>query len=276
MCGSGRWPNSTSRSNPSASAEFGNDPGDSAYRGAVPEQSKRGSRTGKKQRPRTASRPAAPEAQEAVVGVPRFGKVRMRKGPDGIWTYDPGFRPELPPGAIRGDIARQTFCCDVPHYWYEDSDRTCVQCGTPFVFTAAEQKYWYETLQFNIASTAIRCRACRALRRSQRAIRSRWEAAAALPDPPSADDLLEYCAALVDLIETFGHGDPDKVVAAARRARKANRRARAGRYWEARGHDLAGRDHKARAAYTAFIDESAAAKRMVERRLVADARRRLG
>ena len=210
-----------------------------------------------------------------MVEVPRYGAVLVRKGPSGVWTYDADFRPKLPKGAVRGDISRQSFCCDVPHYWYEDSERTCVQCDRAFIFSAREQKYWYETLQFNIASTAIRCPACRSLRRSQRAVRARWDAASSLIDSQSPDDLLEYCAALVDLIEAFGEGDPDKVIAAARRARRTNARARAARYWEARGQALAGREAKAREAFTSFIEEAAAAKRMVERRLVADARSRL-
>lgn len=38
---------------------------------------------------------------------------------------------------------------------------TCRDCGADSVWTAAEQKFWYEELKGFVYSTAIRCKECR-------------------------------------------------------------------------------------------------------------------
>jgi len=48
----------------------------------------------------------------------------------------------------------------VPLY-YKDKEFVCVDCGKTEVFTAEQQKWWYETDKGYIFSTAIRCQACR-------------------------------------------------------------------------------------------------------------------
>jgi Probable zinc-ribbon domain len=53
--------------------------------------------------------------------------------------------------------------------FYADKRFTCVECGTAEVWTAADQKWWYEEAKGKIATRAKRCRACR---RSGRLLRS--------------------------------------------------------------------------------------------------------
>ena len=48
----------------------------------------------------------------------------------------------------------------VPLY-YEDKEFTCVDCGRVEVWSAEDQKWWYETAKGYIFSTAVRCLACR-------------------------------------------------------------------------------------------------------------------
>jgi Probable zinc-ribbon domain len=68
----------------------------------------------------------------------------------------------MPAGAIRGNVERQiSRGNDEPFYFYEDEARQCEACKFPFVFTASEKKFWYETLHFVFYSTAIRCASCR-------------------------------------------------------------------------------------------------------------------
>jgi hypothetical protein len=43
-----------------------------------------------------------------------------------------------------------------------------VDCGQRFVFAAAEQRFWYETLQFWVQSRPKRCIPCRRARRARR------------------------------------------------------------------------------------------------------------
>ena len=45
--------------------------------------------------------------------------------------------------------------------FYEDASFTCKDCGKQEVWTASQQKWWYEVAGGYIETTAIRCRACR-------------------------------------------------------------------------------------------------------------------
>jgi predicted RNA-binding Zn-ribbon protein involved in translation (DUF1610 family) len=48
-----------------------------------------------------------------------------------------------------------------PKLFYEDMPFVCVDCGKDEIWTAKQQKWWYEVAKGNIQSTAVRCRACR-------------------------------------------------------------------------------------------------------------------
>ncbi len=171
--------------------------------------------------------------------------------------YDPDYQPPLPKGAVRGEPRRQLYCHDVPKYFYVDEPRTCLQCKQPFVFGAKEQKYWYETLKFNFASHAVRCLACRKLRRTEDALRQAL--ARVLKDleshPKDAGLLLELARTTVDYRERTGEGDLDRAIAACRVARDEHPVPES-LYWEGRCQSLAGRTAKARACFTEFLEQA--------------------
>lgn len=48
---------------------------------------------------------------------------------------------------------------------YVDRPFRCRDCGSQEVWTAAQQKWWYETAHGSLYTTAVRCRACRQERR---------------------------------------------------------------------------------------------------------------
>jgi Probable zinc-ribbon domain len=130
-------------------------------------------------------------ARHRFVRHPFYGKVRVIRLPSRgsskeHWMYDPDYEPELPPGAVRGDVTKQVFCsaCHVPKYFYVDKEAECLQCGYSFTFGATEQKYWYETLKFNFHSAAVRCSDCRRLRRSERTLREQIAHAKRLLEAP--------------------------------------------------------------------------------------------
>lgn len=52
--------------------------------------------------------------------------------------------------------------------YYVDLPFECAECGAHEVWTAQQQKWWYEVALGNINSTARYCRACRQARRAQR------------------------------------------------------------------------------------------------------------
>ena len=51
--------------------------------------------------------------------------------------------------------------------FYVDVPFTCADCGTDCVFTAAQQKWWYEVAKGQVYSRAKRCRACRRARKGK-------------------------------------------------------------------------------------------------------------
>lgn len=56
--------------------------------------------------------------------------------------------------------------CELPAY-YVDRRFSCRDCGEAGVWTAKQQKWWYETMRGSIFSTAVRCLACRRKHRAQ-------------------------------------------------------------------------------------------------------------
>ena len=92
-----------------------------------------------------------------------------------------------------------------------DRDRNRRVGGAPFVFSAREQKHWYETLGFRLDASAVRCLPCRrAFRRDKGIGRALSDASRALVEaplhPPAA---LAYARAAVAHAERFGHAPLD-------------------------------------------------------------------
>ena len=69
----------------------------------------------------------------------------------------------VPRGAVIADTTRQRSCSAIwtPKLWYEDMPFVCRDCGRKEVWTAEQQKWWYEHCQGNLESIAIRCGSCR-------------------------------------------------------------------------------------------------------------------
>lgn len=69
----------------------------------------------------------------------------------------------LPIGAVLADQTMLPYTgsySPMPLY-YVDKPFVCKDCGVEQVWTAEQQKWWYEVARGNINSTAIRCRDCR-------------------------------------------------------------------------------------------------------------------
>jgi Probable zinc-ribbon domain len=58
----------------------------------------------------------------------------------------------------------------LPVFAYVDQTRSCEDCGTTFVFSASEQAYWYETLEFVMHSIPKQCPECRKTRRRTKGV----------------------------------------------------------------------------------------------------------
>ena len=207
-------------------------------------------------------------ADRRWVRHPLYGEIRQIRrstvGRDGRtyewWEHDPAFFPPVPKGAVAGDVSKQVFCaaCHDPKYFYVDEAQSCLQCGSRFTFSAAEQKHWYETRQFNFGLVPIRCQNCRRQRRTEHALREQLARARQLtrdaPGDPSGH--LALARAIVEYHERTGAGRLDDAVAAARRAGKIWRDAPDATLWEGVAHARAGRAKQARECLSRFLADS--------------------
>lgn len=70
---------------------------------------------------------------------------------------------ELPEGAVKADhaeLAHNNTYGSLPEFYLDIAFR-CVECDSEEVWTAKQQKWWYEIAKGSIHSYAKRCRACR-------------------------------------------------------------------------------------------------------------------
>lgn len=176
-----------------------------------------------RKKPRGQMRPDQRWSQHPLYGrVPLIRHAREDGGKTHEWWQcDPAFKPKLPRGAVAGDVEKQVFCeYYVPKYFYVDETRRCFQCGNEFIFSAREQKYWYETRKFNFHSVPIRCASCRRQRRSEHALREQVGSARRAVEADSQDPAahLALARAIVELHERTGTGGLDEAIAAARKA----------------------------------------------------------
>jgi Probable zinc-ribbon domain len=64
----------------------------------------------------------------------------------------------------------QTYQYGFALFAYFDETRTCDDCQTEFVFSASEQAFWYESLQFTAYSVPKQCPDCRKTRRKAKGV----------------------------------------------------------------------------------------------------------
>ena len=78
---------------------------------------------------------------------------------------------EISPGIVLADpyqLDHNNTCALLPGY-YADKAFTCRDCGVQQVWTAKQQKWWYEVAKGNLDTTAVRCRPCRKIERERKA-----------------------------------------------------------------------------------------------------------
>ncbi|MBA3037821.1 MAG: hypothetical protein FP814_15185 [Desulfobacterium sp.] len=196
---------------------------------------------------------------------PLFGEIPMLKMNTShnseYWDYDPDYNPSLPVGAVRGNVKSQSFCrmCHVPRYFFINEDKTCVQCGQDFVFSAKEQKYWFESLKFHFDSTAIRCPKCRKLRRSVKALNAQLEITKykLRQEPNNPSLMLSLAQTIVAFHKRTSSGNLNEAIASCRQAIKLWPSVLEAFYWEGKCHLQAGRHKKADDLFNLFIENAA-------------------
>lgn len=123
-----------------------------------------------------------------IVPHPRYGSSPRPSGlkvPEdelrrGFWRL--GIDAIFPETAILANTEMQNYSF-FPRKYYVDAMRTCRTCQRPFIFSAREQRYWFETLRFYVDADCVHCSECRrASRVLQRRLR-RYSDVFAKPRP---------------------------------------------------------------------------------------------
>jgi len=80
--------------------------------------------------------------------------------------------PGIPPGAVEADTSRQVpnNSYNLPPTFYIVIAFKCCDCGSEEVWTAEQQKWFYEVAKGTLYATAVRCRDCRNRMKDQKAI----------------------------------------------------------------------------------------------------------
>jgi hypothetical protein len=69
--------------------------------------------------------------------------------------------------AVRANVENQNYSI-WPRHWYIDAMFTCADCKKDFLFSADEQRFWYEGRRFYVDSRPVRCANCRKKERIRR------------------------------------------------------------------------------------------------------------
>ncbi|MBD3675648.1 MAG: zinc-ribbon domain-containing protein [Planctomycetaceae bacterium] len=89
--------------------------------------------------------------------------TKRRRKQKNATTKNDSPEPKIPDGAVPADLSKQVpnNSYSGPVTYYEDMPFTCIDCGTDEIWTAEQQKWYYEEAKGSLYATAVRCRPCR-------------------------------------------------------------------------------------------------------------------
>ena len=112
--------------------------------------------------------------------------------------------------AQRADISRQNYSV-CPRHWYVDATFTCRDCGEEFIFSASEQRFWYEDRHFWIDSLPTRCIPCRKEQRVRLNLRKRYDALISTALAACPPETKKEVVAIINELEAAEDEIPEKM-----------------------------------------------------------------
>ena len=131
---------------------------------------------------------------------PRFGQgplytgVDVNEGEEVVSLH--WLTPRIPGTAIPAKASNSMIA--LTHYY--DVERKCRDCHRMFIFFAAEQRYWYETLRFPIESDCVRCYPCRKDQQRLTRAKNNYDRLYHQKERtvPQTLSMIEYCLELIE------------------------------------------------------------------------------
>ena len=113
--------------------------------------------------------------------------------------------------AERADISKQ-HCTVCPRHWYIDATFVCCDCDQEYIFTAGEQRFWYEDRGFFIDSLPKCCIRCRKAERTRLELHRRYDALIAGALSKSTSETKKEVVELIDALELAEGRIPERMI----------------------------------------------------------------
>lgn len=113
--------------------------------------------------------------------------------------------------AVRANVDAQNYSV-FPRYWYIDARFRCKDCGAEFLWSAEEQRAWYEEYRFFIDSQPRACRECRAKRRDALALRQEYDELVSQARSHGSPEQKQRVVEIVSELEQHWTVLPDKML----------------------------------------------------------------
>lgn len=148
-----------------------------------------------------------PDKFKEFVCHPRYGRsprytgldVDSKSGSNARLLHHSSKHHRVPGTAIVANTNQQKPGISfITHYC--DTVKCCIACHRNFIFFADEQRYWYETLKFDLGVDCFQCSECRKTTHWMERLRRRYEHLLHDNDRSDADnlELAECCITLVE------------------------------------------------------------------------------
>ena len=112
--------------------------------------------------------------------------------------------------AIRANTTVQD-CSVCPRHWYIDARFRCADCGAEFLWSAQEQRAWFETYRFWVDSQPRHCRDCRTKRRNILHLRQEYDALVGSARSGGTPEQKQQIVEIVGALEDYFGRIPDKL-----------------------------------------------------------------
>lgn len=106
--------------------------------------------------------------------------------------------------AIPANTELQDFTV-FPRAWYVDARFHCADCGAEFLWSAQEQKLWFEVYHFYVDSQPTRCRECHAKHRNLLQLRQEYDALIGKALSHGTVEMKERVLDILEKLEDGGH-----------------------------------------------------------------------
>ena len=112
--------------------------------------------------------------------------------------------------AVRANISKQNYTV-CPRHWYFNVSFVCEDCKRDFVWSAQEQKLWFEEYGHFVDAQATRCKNCRFRRRRVKKLKNEYDQIIGDARQSGSSETKKQVIGIVNTIESLGFHIPDRM-----------------------------------------------------------------